>query len=146
MEEEKKDKGFRIRDRRFSAEESEAPSEPLKDEPKKQEPRPEDQGKSGPEDEPTSGGATAGSAPYPEINFSNFIFSLSSSVLLHFGDIPDPITGKAERDLSAAKQTIDILGMLQEKTKGNLDENERKLIDGILFELRTRYVKEKGKG
>ena len=134
MEEEKKDKGFVIRDRRFSAEEADsapekaAPKEP-KDEPKKRSP-----GR-----KPKEGGQPA----YPEINFSNFVISLSSSVLFHFGDIPDPVTGKPERNLSAAKQTIDILGMLEEKTKGNLDENEKKLVDGILFELRMRYVKEK---
>ncbi len=134
MEEEKKDKGFVIRDRRFSAEESDSAPEKspegLKDEPKKEEPRPEAKKR-------------AAEPAYPEIDFSNFVISLSSSVLFHFGEIPDPVTGKPERNMSAAKQTIDILGMLQEKTKGNLNEDEKKLVDGILFELRIRYVKEK---
>lgn len=134
MEEEKKDKGFVIRDRRFSAEESDSAPEKSpegpKDEPKKEEPRPEAKKR-------------AAEPAYPEIDFSNFVISLSSSVLFHFGEIPDPVTGKPERNMSAAKQTIDILGMLQEKTKGNLNEDEKKLVDGILFELRIRYVKEK---
>ena len=80
----------------------------------------------------------------PEINFANFVLSLSTTAMFHFGDFPDPVSKKAERNLAAAKQTIDILGMLQTKTTGNLDENEKSLLDGLLFELRIRYVKEKG--
>ena len=80
----------------------------------------------------------------PEINFANFVLSLSTTAMFHFGDFPDPVTRKADRNLAAAKQTIDILGMLQTKTTGNLDENEKSLLDGLLFELRMRYVKEKG--
>jgi hypothetical protein len=82
----------------------------------------------------------------PEINFSNFILSLSTSVIFHFGDMPDPVTKKAERNLAAAKQTIDMIGMLEEKTRGNLDENEKKLVTELLYELRMRYVREKEKG
>ena len=80
----------------------------------------------------------------PEINFANFVLSLSTTAMFHFGDFPDPVSKKAERNLAASKQTIDILGMLQTKTTGNLDENEKSLLDGLLFELRMRYVKEKG--
>lgn len=78
----------------------------------------------------------------PEIDFSTFIFSLSTSALFHFGDFPDPSTQKAEKNLLAAKQTIDLLGMLKEKTRGNLDPGEEELLDNFLFELRMRYVKE----
>lgn len=80
----------------------------------------------------------------PEMNFSSFVFSLSTSAMYHFGDFPDPVSQKTEKNLSAAKQTIDILGMLKEKTEGNLNDNEKELLDGMLFELRMRYVKEKG--
>jgi hypothetical protein len=80
----------------------------------------------------------------PEVNFSSFVFSLSTSVMYHFGDFPDPVSQKTEKNLAAAKQTIDILGMLKEKTEGNLNDNEKELLDGMLFELRMRYVKEKG--
>jgi hypothetical protein len=84
--------------------------------------------------------------PLPEINLSSFILSLSSSALLHFGRIPDPITKKKERNLPLAKQTIDILGILKEKTKGNLTKDEEQLIDTLLHDLRIGYVEESKKG
>lgn len=80
----------------------------------------------------------------PEINFATFIFSLNSSVLVHLGVIDDPATGKKVKNLPIAKQTIDILGMLEEKTKGNLTEDEAKMLKNILYDLRMIYVKEKG--
>ncbi len=83
--------------------------------------------------------------PFPSIDFSNFILSLHTSALFHFGDLHDPSYGENEKNLPAAKQTIDILDMLQKKTEGNLDNNERNLLEGILYELRMRYVKESGK-
>jgi hypothetical protein len=84
--------------------------------------------------------------PLPEINFATFVLSISSSVLLHFGDVPDPISGKKERNLPMAKQTIDILGILQEKTKGNLDKEEEQLLENLLHDLRLKYVQECKKG
>jgi hypothetical protein len=89
-------------------------------------------------------GAKAEEEYIPEINFANFVLSLSTTAMFHFGDFQDPVSKKAEKNLAAAKQTIDILGMLQAKTAGNLDDNEKSLLDGLLFELRMRYVKEKG--
>jgi hypothetical protein len=83
--------------------------------------------------------------PLPEINFSSFIFSLSTSAMYHFGDFPDPVTKEGNRNLPAAKQTIDILSILKTKTEGNLDENEKQLLDGMLYELRMRFVKEVAK-
>ena len=77
----------------------------------------------------------------PEINFSTFVFSLSSSALLHFGEIPDPATGTKQTNLPMAKHTIDMLGMLEEKTKGNLTDDEAQLLNNILYDLRMRYVK-----
>ena len=82
----------------------------------------------------------------PEINFPSFILSLSSSALLHFGDIPDPVSGKKERNLPMAKQTIDILGILKEKTQGNLTNDEEQLLDNLLHDLRIKYVEESKKG
>jgi len=79
----------------------------------------------------------------PEINFATFIFSLNSSVLVHLGLIEDPATGEKNKNLAIAKQTIDILGMLEEKTKGNLTEDEEKMLKNILYDLRMIYVKEK---
>lgn len=83
-------------------------------------------------------------APLPEITFSSFIISLSSSAFIHLGDIPDPTTGKIAKNLPLAKQTIDLLGLLREKTRHNLLEEEEKLFDHLLYDLRMRYVKEAG--
>ena len=79
----------------------------------------------------------------PEINFSTFIFSLNSSALVHLGAIEDPTTGQKQKNLAVAKQTIDILGLLEEKTRGNLSKDEALLLKNILHELRLLYVKEK---
>ncbi len=82
--------------------------------------------------------------PLPEINFATFVFSLNSSVLLHLGVIEDPTSGKKTKNLSLAKQTIDILAMLEEKTRGNLTSDEETMLKNILYDLRILYVREKG--
>lgn len=79
-------------------------------------------------------------AQLPEVTFSTFVVSLSSSALLHLGVIPDPTTGKHETNFAVAKQTIDLLAMLQDKTKGNLSLDEQGLLKNILYELRMRFV------
>ncbi len=81
-----------------------------------------------------------GHADRAEITFGTFLVSLSTQALMHLGDIPDPQSGRPEQDLVAAQQLIDIIGMLQEKTRGNLDREEGQLIDAILYELRMKYV------
>jgi hypothetical protein len=78
--------------------------------------------------------------PFPEINFSTFVISLSTQALMHLGEIPNPASGNVEKDLPVAKQMIDIVGMLKDKTRGNLNNGEEKLIVDILFDLRMRYV------
>ena len=78
----------------------------------------------------------------PEINFYNFVVSLSTTALFHFGDFADPGTDQAEKNLPAAKQIIDTLTMLKDKTAGNRNAQENDLIEGALYELRMRYVKE----
>uniref|UniRef100_A0A832A3B4 DUF1844 domain-containing protein n=1 Tax=Desulfacinum infernum TaxID=35837 RepID=A0A832A3B4_9BACT len=82
--------------------------------------------------------------PYPQVSFSTFVFSLSSSALVHLGEVPDPSTQKVEKDLPLAKQIIDTLAMLQEKTKGNLDKDEEQLLQTVLYDLRLRFVKQSG--
>ena len=59
---------------------------------------------------------------------------------MNLGEIPNPMSGKSETHVSVAKQMIDILGMLQEKTRGNLDAGEERLVEDILFDLRMKYV------
>ena len=77
-----------------------------------------------------------------DLTFSGFVLSLATTAAVHFGDIPDPATGdKAEADLEAVSRIIELLAMLQEKTKGNLIEQEEKLVDDLLYELRLRYVR-----
>lgn len=78
----------------------------------------------------------------PEISFSTFIFSLNSSALVHLGLLEDPSLGAKTKNLIVAKQTIDILGMLEEKTRGNLETDEEHLLKNILHDLRMMYVKE----
>ena len=85
---------------------------------------------------------TQATQPLPPVNFATFIVSLSSSALVHLGEIPDPTTGQYNKNLTLAKQTIDILEMLKEKTKGNLDPDEEGLLTNIIFDLRVRYVKQ----
>jgi hypothetical protein len=79
-------------------------------------------------------------ASLPEINFSTFVISLSTQALMHLGEIANPLSGKSEMDVPDAKQMIDVLGMLQEKTRGNLDASEARLIEDLLFDLRMKYV------
>ena len=75
------------------------------------------------------------------INFVAFVLSLAHTAAVHFGDLPDPVSGdKAEVNLPAAQQMIDILSLLEEKTRGNLTAEERQLLEQVLFELRLRYV------
>ncbi len=140
MEDEKKGKGFVIKDRRhFDESGSVRGEDALPVEEKKAEVRPEEAG-NGAEGEDVS---ERGETPLPEINFASFIFSLSTTAMYHFGDFPDPVTKESRKNLTAAKQTIDLLSILKTKTEGNLTADEQQLLDGILYELRMRFVKEK---
>ena len=81
-----------------------------------------------------------GEETLPRIDFATFVLSLSHSALMHLGEAPSPETGAIEQNLALARQTIDLVGMLEEKTKGNLTGDEERLIGQILFDLRIRYV------
>jgi hypothetical protein len=81
-------------------------------------------------------------APLPDIDFSTFIFSLSSSAILHLGLMENPYTQTIDKNLPMAKQTIDIISMLKDKTRGNLSDEEDNLITHLLTELRFKYVNE----
>jgi hypothetical protein len=150
-EEEKKDQGFTVSDRRrFSVgEDGEAsvdgkakeageasPEEGKQPEAKDSPPEQAEaagKGQAAEQQEPT---------PLPEIDFATFVVSLSSSVLIHLGVVADPMTGEQKKELAIAKQTIDMLGMLQEKTRGNLTKEEGQLLESMLYDLRMRYVAE----
>jgi hypothetical protein len=129
------DKGFTVKDRRaFSTDEpATAEGKPAAPEP----PRPKT--------EPTADSASERTqAPLPQINFPTFVASLNASALVHLGVIEDPVSGQAEKNLPMAKQTIDILSMLQQKTAGNLTAEEDSMLKSILYDLRILFVKEKG--
>jgi len=75
------------------------------------------------------------------ISFAAFVLSLAHTAAVHFGDIPDPVSGEtSEANLPAAQQMIDILALLEAKTRGNLTAEERQLLEQILYELRLRFV------
>lgn len=79
----------------------------------------------------------------PKIDFSTFIFSLNSSVYVQLGLLEDPASGEKGKNLPMAKQTIDILAMLEEKTRGNLTKEEEQMLKHMLYDLRVLYVKER---
>ena len=137
-EEKEEKKDFVIKDRRIFAEEKQDAEE--KESPPEQEEKEAEA--EGAEEEPT---AESKEPPpqFPEINFATFVASLNASALLQLGAIEDPTTNTKNKNLPMAKQTIDILSMLQEKTVGNLSEEEENLLKNVLYDLRMMYVKAK---
>jgi hypothetical protein len=85
--------------------------------------------------------------PSPVLSFTAFVLSLGSTAAIHFGDLPDPITGeRGELNLDGAAQMIEILSLLEVKTKGNLTLEERQVLEQLLYELRMRFVEVSGGG
>jgi len=127
-------KGFTVQDRRrFSPETGEARSDTSEASPAAaQSPEPGVQ--------KTAPAAQQDHEPLPEINFSAFVISLSTQALMHLGEIANPISEKVEVDVPVAKQMIDIIAMLVDKTQGNLNASENRLMEEILFDLRMKYV------
>jgi hypothetical protein len=84
--------------------------------------------------------------PSPDgINFSSLISSFAMQAMIHLGDIPHPTLKKTEENLEAAKEMIDILGVIEEKTQGNLSADEAKLLKTVLYDVRMRYIQKKSK-
>ena len=81
-----------------------------------------------------------GKGPLPEVTFSTFVLSLASAALVHLGEVADPETGRTSRQPELARHSISMLEMLHEKTPKGLDEQERKMLESILYELRMKYV------
>jgi hypothetical protein len=126
---EENEKGFTIKDKRTLNETEKA--EAADDQQQKK------------EDGKQRGTQESSQMPLPEINFASLIFSLSSTALLHLGELPDPQTNEKKKDLPLAKHAIDTIAMLKEKTVGNLSTDEEKFIVNVLTDLRLRYVKRK---
>jgi hypothetical protein len=91
-------------------------------------------------------GKTRPQTPTPPITFSTFVLSLSTSAAMNMGGYQDPVSGYMPKNLELAKQSIDILGILKDKTVGNLDAGEEKLLESALYELRMQYIAEMKKG
>jgi Domain of unknown function (DUF1844) len=137
MEEEQGERSFTVSDRRFSARQE-----------AEERPRERPQAAAFSAERPTQ-------APPPEsephattaegMNFASFLISLGTQAFMHLGDIPNPLTQQREKDLPAAKQMIDLLGILQTKTQGNLSADEERLLQQLLLDLRLRYVRETGR-
>jgi hypothetical protein len=128
--EEVQEKGFTVKDKRFSAKQEEKEESQIKVD--------------GRSEEPSRENSDTQEETLPGIDFTHFIFSLSTSVFIQLGEIEDPFTKKSVKNLPLAKQTIDLIGMLKEKTKGNLTPEEEKVIEYILYDLRMKYVKAAG--
>ena len=159
MAEEEKDRGFKVADRRrFSAEGENKPEVEDKPAPTEgskpaaaQPPMHEHNEHAG----PTAGAQAEASAAYEkaassqpgaqdlnpqDLTFASFVVGLSTEALALMGEMPHPATGERMHDLIGAQQLIDIVGILQEKTRGNLTHDEDALLDAILFDLRMKYV------
>jgi hypothetical protein len=129
------EKGFVVHDRRSLNEEGDVKDQDVEAEQ-------EEKGQEDVKDQPPKQEETA-SHPMPEPNFTALVFSLSSTALFHLGEIPDPQTGEKKKDIALAKHAIDTISMLQEKTAGNLTEEEKKFTESILADLRWRFIKAK---
>ena len=140
MSDEKKD--FEVKDRRIFSEENREDETPDQAQATESSPEAEEQTSSSAEESQAT--EAQHEAPLPEINFATFVVSLNASALLHLGAIEDPETGQTNKNLAMAKQTIDILRLLEEKTEGNLTTEEKNLLKNILYDLRIIYVKESG--
>ena len=81
-----------------------------------------------------------GKCVMPEVTFTALVMSLNTSALFHLGEISDPATGDKQQDLVLVKHTIDTLRLLEDKTKGNLKDDEQDIIKNVLYDLKMRYV------
>ena len=85
--------------------------------------------------------------PSQSLTFTAFVLSLASTAAIHFGDLPDPTSGQtSEANLDGAAQMIEILSLLEQKTRGNLTAEERQILEQVLYELRMRFVTATGGG
>jgi hypothetical protein len=148
--EEEKPKAFKVEDRRRFSSEGELKAEHRADTPQSSHSTSTSTGHTAAPPPPPSSDTASGltgvhqpagfTAPMGEMSFATFMVGLSTQALVHLGEMPDPQSGRAAEDLLAAEQVIDLIAMLQDKTRGNLDDGETQLVQSILFELRMKYV------
>lgn len=136
MEEEPEStEGFKVTDRRrFTTEGGPKDTAEKQEKPETQEPSQEE-----PREAKTETKSTA-SQPPPPMDFSMFVLSMANTALFQLGFIKDPEAGEPKKDLQGARQTIDLIALLEDKTRGNLTDQEAKIIKEALFQLRMAFV------
>ncbi len=148
MSKEQEEQSFRVTDKRSFTEEGESASpetsekkEDTKSEDSKAEDAKTEEKKASEPSSASESGSLGGEAPpKPTIDFPSYILSYYTQGLVLLGEVPNPYTNKKEEDVEAARHTIDILSMLQEKTEGNLSQAEKELIETVLYELRMKFM------
>ena len=146
-DEKEEQSGFKVTDRRmFDAEGQERDDEPvpdLKESPDSGQAVGREEHTSPPVSAPEESGETvdpAADGPGEKINFASFLLSLATTGMVHLGEIPEPTTGQVMENLEGARQMIEILTVLKEKTEGNLSSEELHLMDSLLYELRMKFL------
>jgi Domain of unknown function (DUF1844) len=133
MTKEQEDSGFKVTDRRLFREDGEIRQEAPQPEPPKEKAEPFKVEQSVPPGEEAPGTGA-------RIDFPSYILSYYTQGLVLLGEVPNPYTNKKEEDLQSARHTVDILTILQEKTRGNLSKEEDELLDSVLYELRMKFM------
>ncbi len=133
MADEQEEQGFRITDKRGFSRDGE---------PRAPEAAEQTQEKEAAEPMPKADEKSAGKEvpPRPQIDFPSYLLSYYTQGLVLLGEVPNPYTNRKEEDVEAARHTIDILSMLERKTKGNLSKEEQQLLENVLYELRMKYM------
>jgi hypothetical protein len=133
MTKEQEEQGFRVTDKRGFNESGEARPPEAAEKPRET---------PGSEQIPEADAKSAGGEPPPgpTIDFPSYILSYYTQGLVLLGEVPNPYTNKKEEDVEAARHTIDILSMIEEKTKGNLSKDEQQLLESVLYELRMKFM------
>jgi hypothetical protein len=135
MTKEQEEQGFRVTDKRGFREDGEpVDQEPQKD--AREEDTPLVEQSSAKEEKPPDKELP----PRPPIDFPSYILSYYTQGCVLLGEVPNPITNKKEEHIEEAKHIVDILSMLEQKTKGNLSKEEKQLIESVLYELRMKYM------
>ena len=136
MSKEQEDQGFRITDKRPFTEDGER----QQNVPAEESSGAQDAPSSTEEPQPAAGGPEEAAGEDAKIDFPSYVLSYYTQGLVLLGEVPNPYTKKKEEDLKAARHTVDILTLLQEKTKGNLTQDENQLLESVLYELRMKYM------
>jgi hypothetical protein len=133
MTKEQEEQGFRVTDKRGFREDGEPTAQEASN---KKEEKPVDESPPAKEEKPPEQEAP----PRPPIDFPTYILSYYTQGLVLLGEVPNPYTNKKEEDIEAARHTIDILSMLEQRTKGNLSKDEQQLLESVLYELRMKFM------